>query len=282
MKKVLLTIALAFIALTSFGCSRVGPGEAGVKVYLVGGNKGVDHEVLGTGRYWIGMNEELHIFPTFQQNYVWTKDSTEGSPNDESITFQTADGLSINADIGIQFRIESSNVGKVFQTYRKGIDDLTDGVLRSMVRDAFVTYASKYSAEEAYSTKKAELKDSVDAYVKRTALLSGITVDKVSYIGSMRLPNEVINSLNAKIQAVQTAQMKENELRSAKADAEKTIATADGEARSILLRAEAQSKANKILAASITRELVEYEKIKKWDGQLPKVAGGAGTIVDLR
>jgi regulator of protease activity HflC (stomatin/prohibitin superfamily) len=228
------------------------------------------------------MNEELHIFPTFQQNYVWTKDSAEGSPNDESITFQTADGLSINADIGIQFRIEPSNVGKVFQTYRKGIDELTDGVLRSMVRDAFVTYASKYSAEEAYSTKKAELKDSVDSYVKRTAILSGITVDKVSYIGSMRLPPEVISSLNAKIQAVQTAQMKENELRSAKADAEKTIATADGEARSILLRAEAQSKANKILAASITRELVEYEKIKKWDGQLPQVAGGAGTIVDLR
>jgi regulator of protease activity HflC (stomatin/prohibitin superfamily) len=228
------------------------------------------------------MNEELHIFPTFQQNYVWTKDPAEGSPEDESITFQTSDGLSITADIGIQFRIDSSNVGKVFQTYRKGIDELTDGVLRRMVRDAFVTYASRYSAEEAYSSKKSELKDSVEAYVKRTAVVDGITVSAVSYIGSMRLPPEVISSLNAKIQAVQTAQMKENELRSAKADAEKAIATADGEARSILLRAEAQAKANKILAVSLTRELVEYEKIKKWNGQLPQVAGGAGTIVDLR
>lgn len=282
MTRLCVFIAIVLIALTSIGCSRVAPGEVGVKVYLIGGSKGVDHEVLTTGRHYIGFNEELHIFPTFQQNYVWTKDSTQGSPTDESFDFQTRDGMSINADVAIQFRIEEQYVAKVFQTYRKGIDELTDVVLRKMVSDAFTRYASKYDAEEAYSTCKNALMDSVNAYVKREAAINGVTVENVSYIGAMRLPPQVTSALNAKIQAVQDAQRKENELRSARAEAEKTVATAEGTAKSILLEAEAQAKANKILAASITNELVNYEKIKKWDGKLPQVSGGASTMIDLR
>lgn len=92
------TIALlAVLAGSVAGCSYVPAGNVGVKVNMLGGDKGVDTEVLGVGRYWIGMNEELYVFPTFMQNYVWTKDPAEGSPNDESISFQTADGMTANA-----------------------------------------------------------------------------------------------------------------------------------------------------------------------------------------
>ena len=87
----------------------------GVKVYLLGGDKGIDQEILGVGRYWIGWNEELYLFPTFQQNYVWTKDKTEGSPTDESITFQTKEGLSINTDVGISLSVERDILALLFQ-----------------------------------------------------------------------------------------------------------------------------------------------------------------------
>lgn len=48
-------------------CAKVEAGYVGVRVNLLGGNKGVDSEVLGVGRYWIGWNQELYLFPTFQQ-----------------------------------------------------------------------------------------------------------------------------------------------------------------------------------------------------------------------
>lgn len=54
-------------------------------------------------------------------------------------------------------------------------------------------------------------------------------------------------------------------------------AQAKGEAEAVLTRAKAQAEANRILAKSITRELVEYEKIKAWDGKLPQFSAGAGT-----
>lgn len=278
MKKVLLMLIVMAVAMMSTGCTRVPPGEVGVKVYLNGGSKGVDQEVLGAGRYWIGFNEDLYLFPIFQQNYVWTKDSTEGSPNDESITFQTSDGMSMGADIGITYNIPPENVGKVFQKYRKGVNELTDVVLRNMVRDAFVKYASSYTAEEAYSTKKSVLLDSVKTRVVASAGKDGVVVNDIYYIGSMTLPKQILDALNNKIKAIQDAQRIENEVRSAKAEAEKAVAVAEGQA----LAMEAVARGNRALAASITPTLIELKRIEKWNGQLPQVQGGSGTFVTLK
>ena len=63
---------IALLALTMVACSKAPAGHVGVKYYLLGGDKGVDSEELPPGRYWIGVNEELYLFPTFTQNYVWT------------------------------------------------------------------------------------------------------------------------------------------------------------------------------------------------------------------
>ena len=48
------------------------------------------------------------------------------------------------------------------------------------------------------------------------------------------------------------------------------------------IRAEAEAEANRLLAESLTQELIEKEKIEKWDGKLPVIQGDTGTIVDLR
>ena len=179
MKKILIMLVLLFAGLAFTGCTRVKPGHVGVKVYMTGGAKGVDQEVVGPGNYFLGWNTELYDFPTFQQNYTWTKSISEGNPTDESITFQTKDGLSISADIGIQYNIAPENVGAVFQKYREGVKELTNIVLRNMVRDAFVRRSTSYSAEEAYSSNKSALMDSVLTDVKREAKACGITVDNI-------------------------------------------------------------------------------------------------------
>lgn len=72
-------------------------------------------------------------------------------------------------------------------------------------------------------------------------------------------------------------QQRENELRTAKAEAAKRIAEARGIAESTLIKAEAQAKANRLLNSSITNTLVDYERTKRWDGKLPQITGG-GTI----
>ena len=46
------------------------------------------------------------------------------------------------------------------------------------------------------------------------------------------------------------------------------------------IEAEAQANANKELADSISDALIDYQKIEKWDGKLPKVTG-SNAIVSL-
>jgi hypothetical protein len=87
-KKVLLFLGvLAMISVMA--CTMVPPGYVGVKVYLLGSEKGVQQEVLPVGRYHIGINQQLHLYPTFVKQYPFTKSSTEGSVNDEAFYFQT-------------------------------------------------------------------------------------------------------------------------------------------------------------------------------------------------
>ena len=268
------SIALMGVALgTLAACSYVPAGNVGVKVYLLGGDKGVDSEVLGVGRYWIGINEELYIFPTFMQNYVWTQDATEGSPNDESISFQTADGMTANADIGISYSLDPEKISVIFQTYRRGVEEITDTFLRNMVRDALVKQASNKSIEYVYGAGKADLIAAVQKDVADQVSGIGINIDKIYWIGQIRLPTVVLDSINNKNAATQMAQQRQNEVAQAKAEADKKIEDARGTAESILKVAEAQAKANRLLADSLTSEFVQYQAITKWNGELPKMTG---------
>jgi regulator of protease activity HflC (stomatin/prohibitin superfamily) len=248
MKRINLFLLFVLAVFVS-ACSKVPAGHVGVKVYLLGGQKGVESEQLGVGRYWIGINEELYLFPTFTQNYVWTKSITEGSPVDESITFQTIEGMSVNADVGISYTVKPDKVAAVFQKYRKQLDEITDVYLRNTVRDAFVTVASTLPVESVYGEGKADMMKAVQKQVVEQAgdLFS---IEKIYLVGDLRLPTQVTQALNAKIQATQ----------------------------------QAQAKANKVLAASITPEFVQYQALKQWNGALPAtmIPGSALPLVPIK
>lgn len=265
-------MALALLGASVAACSTVPAGNVGVKVYLLGGSKGVDSEELGVGRYWIGWNEELYLFPTFMQNYTWTNES--GS-KDESISFQTVEGMTANADVGISYQLDPTKINKIFQTYRRGVDEITDTFLRNMVRDALVKQASTKPIEYIYGAGKAELMAAVQSDVQKQVDPIGIKIDKIYWIGEIRLPQTVIESINAKNAATQMAQQRQNEVAQARAEAEKKVAEARGEAESVLLKAKAQAEANRELASSITDQLVQYRALDKWDGVLPRMTGNA-------
>ena len=64
----------------------------------------------------------------------------------------------------------------------------------------------------------------------------------------------------------------------AEADAEQARIAAQAEADAIKAVADAQAEANRKLAESVTDALIEYEKVKSWDGKLPKVTDGNSLI----
>jgi regulator of protease activity HflC (stomatin/prohibitin superfamily) len=279
--KNILMVGLCALALAA--CSRVPAGNVGLKVFLLGGSKGVDTEELTPGRYWIGFNEELFLFPTFMQNYCWTagNDVDCGSPEDESFSFQTIDGMVASADVGISYSIDPAKVNEIFQTYRRGIDEITDTFLRNMVRDALVKNASSKAIDYVYGAGKAELIESVLKDVQAQVSTQGIHVTKIYWIGEIRLPPPVIERINEKNAAIQQAETRRNEVQSAKAEADKVRETARGRADAVAIEAETQAKANKLLSESLTPELIQYKMLDKWSGNLPQYQGQITPMISL-
>lgn len=265
-------------------CDNVPVGNVGILVHKLGGAKGVDSEELGVGRVWLGINDELFIFPTFTQNHVWTKDKTEGSPNDDSFTFQTKEGLNVNTDVGIAYHIDPTKITTVFQRYRKGADEITNSVLRNTVRDAFNKSASNVDIESVYGAGKAALMESVLKRVTDEMKPIGIEVENIFLVGNMRLPETVVEAINAKIGATQKAAQRENEVAQAKAEADKAIETARGEAQSKLAIAKAEAEAIQLKGNALkdNPKLAELAAIEKWNGELPQyMLSGSTPFINL-
>jgi len=57
----------------------------------------------------------------------------------------------------------------------------------------------------------------------------------------------------------------------------------EGNAKAILTEAEAQAKANEVVAKSVTPALIEYNAVKAWDGTPPQtlVNGGGQSIPNM-
>lgn len=269
---------LSFLA----ACTKVPAGNVGVKFDLYGGDKGVTGEVVGPGKYWLGWNEELYLFPTFSQNYVWTAGNDPSSPNDESISFQDQEGTIINADVGITYFVDGDKADTVFQKFRKGVDEITDIYLRNAVRDAINSETSQMNAADIYGSGKEKLMERVTKRVQEQVGEVGIIVEKIYWINAMRLPPTITQAINAKIAATQQAQQRENELQTAKAQAEIEREKARGEADAQIIAANGTAQANQKIAASLTPQLVQYEQIKKWDGKLPQVTGENVPMLQLK
>lgn len=279
MKKLFLVSLIA--VLFSSCMSNVPRGHVGIKFKLYGSEKGVQYETVGSGRYMLSVNEKMYLYPTFRQTKVWTNDLKEDSPRKEGFLFTSMRGLELTANISIEYYIKAENAGKIFELYQKGVDEITNKVLRRITREAFNSVGSKMTAEDIYGDGRNEFMEKVNKFVIKEAEKRFINVEKVSLVSSIVPPQSIKKALTEKFEATQRAQKAENELRQTEAEAKKTIAKMKGEAEAIILKAKAEAQANEIVNKSLTTNLIKQKWINRWDGQLPKVSGQTSTFVDF-
>lgn len=278
MKRYLVLLLLPLL-LSLGGCySRVPAGHVGVQYNKYGSNKGVDLQVRQPGSYWLSYNEEIELFPTFLQTYNWTQSTKEGNEKDESFTFQTGDGMPVNADVGITYQIEAADAPKVFQEFRRTVDEITDTFIRNDVRDQLVRNSANLHIDDMIGSGKAALMDKVQDGVKKDMATYGIQVDKVFWLSQPRLPQAVTQAINAKIQSTQMAEQRKNEVAQATAEGQKEVALAQARATATLATAEAEAKAITLKSEALKGNdgLIELTKAQRWNGVLPQTVMGGG------
>jgi regulator of protease activity HflC (stomatin/prohibitin superfamily) len=269
----LLAITLALVS-----CTKVEPGFVGIKVNQYGNQKGVEDFPLHTGRVWFNVfTTDVYKFPTFRQNVVWTKDLKDDEA-DDSMTFNSVEGSVINADIALSYSLVADKVPLVFVTFRKDIEHITHIYVRSEVRDAIARHAGTMKVIDVFGARKQELLEAVKKDLNEHLGPIGFEFEMVSFIGGLRCDANVMESINATIQATQLAISAQNKIVQAKAEADQAIETARGQAQSILAVAKAQAEANLLVSKSLTPELVQWKSIEKWNGVQPTVMAGQGAI----
>jgi len=271
MRKVFVFLCIAAVAVSLVGCGQlVPPGYVGIKVNQLGSSKGVQNETLGVGRHYIGAYASLHLYPTFIQQYAFSRSLNEGKPVDESFQFSTKDGVVITQDVAVQAAADPNLVTTLFQTYRVDFSDILHTYVRQDIRNLFIKYASDLSVDDIYGDGKNAMLVKVQADLKGMYAPKGVIIDSVSYIGPPIFPDQIVTSIHNKQQAEQDALTAQNKVATKKAEAEQAIAAARGEA-----------EANRIITQSLSPELVRYLAIQKWNGQLPTVTSGAVPFIDI-
>jgi regulator of protease activity HflC (stomatin/prohibitin superfamily) len=287
---VVLVVAL-FLLSFAVRVTRIEAGHVGVEINLAGRQRGASEIPVRTG--WVlysPLTTQIIEFPTYVQTVKWTRDTNEGHPINEEMGFNSKEGMEIFVDVSLSYAIDPSKAPEFYVKYR--VDDLdrfTHGILRDIVRNSLNEVASTYVVEDIYGEGKAEFLHKVQAMIEQKVAPVGVGVQQFGFIGAPRVPQVIAAAITAKAQAIQQAERARNELATTQAEAAKKIAEADGDAKSMVTRAQGEADANRIRQNSLTPQLLELRKIEnaralidKWNGQLPTVESGQGSGMILQ
>lgn len=272
---------ISSLTMINCGVERIDAGHAGILVEHFGSDKGVQDVTEVTGTVWFNpFTKSIYEVPTYVQNVVYTAEKSDGSSDNEEFRVTTKNGLVVRFDVSMNYRTPQENVVEIFKKYRKPVRELEKGIIRNYLRESFNQTAGEYTASELYE-KRNEFSDKSEKRIKEMLEPEGFIIEQVVLLNELRLPPSVVQNIEAKINATQTALRKQEELAQAEADAQKMVADARGTAESMIIRAEAEAKSNAVRQKSLTKELLMQQWIEKWDGTLPKVSSEASMMFDV-
>jgi regulator of protease activity HflC (stomatin/prohibitin superfamily) len=275
----LVAVLVVLLVLLPNTITYVNPGHVGILIHRAGG--GVDKTPLGPGLHFRNpLLSQVVEYPTFMQTLVLTRASSEGSRLNDEINVNSVEGQPISIDVAMSFELDPAKVPQLYQTFRTGIEVIQHGYLKQAIRQALQEVVGTEEIAQILGPKKAEAVTKTQALLQQRLSQYGIDVRQFT-LNEIRAPQTVIDAINAKNVMQQQALTAQNELQKKQFQATGDSIVAAGRAKAILTEAEAQAKANQLLSQSLTSTLVQYEMMKKWNGQMPQVSSGAVPLLQL-
>jgi regulator of protease activity HflC (stomatin/prohibitin superfamily) len=223
---------------------QIQPGEVGVQT-LFGK---VQSGILTEGLSIINPMVDVRVFDVRTQNYTMSGVHDEGEKmGDDAIRVLSADGLEVNIDMTVLFRIVPEKAPEILRTIGR---DYLNVVVRPITRTKIRDFAAYYDAVSLYSTKRDEFQNRLFKGIEEEFKTRGLLLEQV-LIRNIDLPASVKAAIEAKINAEQESQKMRFVLDKEKQEADRK-------------RVEAQGIADyqRILTSSLTDKLLQYEQIK--------------------
>jgi regulator of protease activity HflC (stomatin/prohibitin superfamily) len=194
--------------------------------------------------------------------------------NEESFVVNSKDGSEFHVSPTINYAVDRGKVPYIFSKYRRPLEQIEEGFLKTSIYDAFRMTANAYTAEDLVSNRQ-EFENKVRSMLDVNLTKEGFVISQLT--SNLGYPESFKNAIIAKNNAVQSALMAENKVKQAEAEAKIKVATAEGNAQAMLTQAKAEAEANKLKQVTLTPMLLQQQWIEKWDGALPTTSLGSGT-----
>ena len=176
---------------------------------------------------------------------------------------------SVNTTLAINYRVDTAKSYSIYKNI--GADDENVLVVPA-VNEVLKAITATYTAEESVTNRQ----------LISDGLVNGLN-DKLNDIGLYITDVNIIDFdfSDAFITAIEEKQVAQQKLLKAETEKKTSITNAQADAEAKKIRAQGEAEANKSISASLTDQVLENKKIEKWNGELPRVSGGSGTIIDI-
>ena len=237
----------AFLVVAGIATScliQIEAGEVGVRT-LFGK---VQDGILNSGLNVVNPVMEVSRFDVRTQNYTMSGMLDESQRmGDDAIRVLSADGLEVEVDLTILFRLLGDKAPEVLRTIGM---DYRDKIVRPVARTKIRDFAANYDAVSLYSAKREEFQQRLSKAIEEEFGKRGIVLEQV-LIRNIGLPQSVKTAIEAKINAEQESQKMRFVLEKEKQEAERKRVEAEGIA-----------DYQRILTSSLNDRLLQYEQIK--------------------
>jgi regulator of protease activity HflC (stomatin/prohibitin superfamily) len=290
---------------------KVPAGYVGI-VYNMNG--GVSDEVLTQGWHVVPPTKKVTLYSVgIEQSYLTSGEDGDSS-NDDSFEVPTSDGKGLKVDLTFTYRYDPERVAQLFTRFKgQSGKEVRNSFIKPNIISWVKEVTAKYPVTEILGEERANLNIAVSEYVKEKFDPYGIIVENTSLI-NIEADEETRAQVQRRVNAIQELELAQTEKKTAqvKADQEKEVALtkaqqdketalikaeqeketaiinaeqakikAEGQAEATRIKAKAEAEANKLIADSLTPELIENNKIDKWSGNVPTVSGTGIPIIDL-
>ena len=241
----------------------------------------IPHRWVQTGRFgWQGewrASAKLIVVERTPETREWSSEKESGtSSKNQAIYAESSEsiGFSVGMNCSAQIYTEDDAVKFLYSYNNKTLEEIMDSEIRARVESKFVEECGKYTLNEILVNKDT-IMDAVREDVTTYFGDKGITITVLGMKDGIEYDDpEIQKAINEKFSSEQNIITQEN-------NNQVTISKAEAEAEAKLIEAEAEAEANRRIAESLTPELIEQQKIEKWNGDVPQVQGSGTPIISI-
>jgi len=230
---VIILVSIIFIAKSSV---NIGYGEAGVLFKTFGGGVVTDKPPLGEG---------FHIIAPWNRVYIYNIKQQEEF--ESGMRVLSSNGLEISLDVSVLYQPKLDELGLLHKT--KG-ENYLGIVIVPEIRAVARSVIGRYTPEQLYSTKRDAIQNEIFEETKRKVEGQHVQLNSV-LVRDVTLPVSIKEAIQRKLTQEQEALEYEFRLEKARQEAEKVRIDAEGKAA-----------ANRILAASLTPNILRDKGIE--------------------